>query len=207
MSYGRCVEFLVFLACVRATSTLTIRQEPRAVYNNQTGQFHVQLTCISHHGAPRVIWTNPRGQRLNTSSSDGGEFRLLLPNPVTSGLYDCCAFAPNTKPRCASVSVNNVDARFMLMEAEHSDRMNRMDAKFNKTNGEQSVLFHNLNGSYDESKALKQQMTTLQNESKALKQQMKTLQNESKALKQQMTTLQNEIKGLKQVEQQRETFQ
>ncbi|KAK7474485.1 hypothetical protein BaRGS_00034239, partial [Batillaria attramentaria] len=136
------------------TYTLTIRQEPRAVYNKQTGQFHVQLTCISHHGTTRsIIWTNPLGHELNSSSSDGGEFRLLLPNPVTTGLYDCCALAPNAKTACpesssASVFVDNVDARFMVMKAEYSDRLKRMEARFNKTNGEQSVLLHNLNGSY-----------------------------------------------------------
>ncbi|KAK7487629.1 hypothetical protein BaRGS_00021179, partial [Batillaria attramentaria] len=101
MSYRGLVEFLVFFVCVKAASTLKIRQEPRAVYNNQTGQFHVQLTCISHHGTTRaVIWTNPLGHELNSSSSDGDEFRLLLPNPVTSGLYDCCALAPNAKTTC-----------------------------------------------------------------------------------------------------------
>ncbi|KAK7507287.1 hypothetical protein BaRGS_00001222 [Batillaria attramentaria] len=153
------------LSYLKATSTLEIRQEPRAVYNKQTGQFHVQLTCISHHGTTRaVIWTNPLGHQLNSSSSDGDEFRLLLPNPVTSGLYDCCALAPNKtclESSSASVLVDNVDASFMVMEAEHSDRLKRMDAKFSKMNDEQSVLLQNLN---DENKGLKQQMETLQSE-------------------------------------------
>ncbi|KAK7487596.1 hypothetical protein BaRGS_00021146, partial [Batillaria attramentaria] len=115
------------------TSSLEVRQEPIAVYSKQTGQYHVQLTCTSHHGTTAsVIWTNPLGQKLNSSSSDGGEFRLLLPNPVTSGLYDCCALAPNAKTTCpesssASVLVDNVDARFMVMDAEHLHKLREMD--------------------------------------------------------------------------------
>nr|KAG5703584.1 hypothetical protein BaRGS_000969 [Batillaria attramentaria] len=110
-------------------ATLDAAQQPGAVYDSQTGQSHVQLTCSSRRQPPASVqWISPLGTKLSSTSSSGGVFSLLLPNPVTGGSYTCrlppnaaaVACLPPNSPALAgaTVLVDETEARLAVLEGQ-----------------------------------------------------------------------------------------
>ncbi|PVD18516.1 hypothetical protein C0Q70_21065 [Pomacea canaliculata] len=85
---------------VYGAESLSARQERVAVYDNKTGQLHVQLSCggyvIIGHPPLSVEWTFPSGEKHLTSIHINGFFIINLPNPVEGGSYTVSPVVPVT---------------------------------------------------------------------------------------------------------------
>nr|QBA18365.1 VIgL family ZP-related protein 1 isoform 3 [Littorina littorea] len=114
--------------------TLTVKQDPTALWVNSTQQWVIRLTCglFTFLGQPpiRVTWITPALKTMSSSGYDNGNFYLTLPSPVVGGNYTCNIprhFLPDVCVKdgnhanftvTSSVLVDEVKARLSLVEAE-----------------------------------------------------------------------------------------
>lgn len=114
-----------------------VTREEEAVLDVLTQEWHVQLACgnFSDRGHPPVdvMWTDPKGEQLQSSGFEDGFFLLKLPNPVVGGNYSCRispssasssshaagACLPKDSPlrNVEMTSVNETAGRFSVLEA------------------------------------------------------------------------------------------
>nr|QBA18367.1 VIgL family ZP-related protein 1 isoform 1 [Littorina littorea] len=115
--------------------TLTVKQDPTALWVNSTQQWVIRLTCglFTFLGQPpiRVTWITPALKTMSSSGYDNGNFYLTLPSPVAGGNYTCniprhflpdvCVEDGNHENNTviSSVLVDEVKARLSLLEAEN----------------------------------------------------------------------------------------
>ncbi|XP_025079790.1 uncharacterized protein LOC112555570 [Pomacea canaliculata] len=124
---------------IHHSEALWAQQERATVYDNNTGQLHVQLSCGKYvtTGNPPVSveWKFPSGETQLVSTHINGKFFLTLPNPVEGGNYTCrlsSRFPPvSCLPRnssvfaSSSVTVDEVKIRLSLLEGEQE--MNKIE--------------------------------------------------------------------------------
>ncbi|XP_025081993.1 protein bark beetle-like [Pomacea canaliculata] len=109
---------------------LTASVQPRAVYREDTREWHVQLECgkLLDIGNPpfTVLWTTSQEETVNSSSYSNGTFYLTLPNPAEGGDYTCSLSSTDHTTAClnlnpslangAAVKVDSVLTKFMVLE-------------------------------------------------------------------------------------------
>nr|QBA18385.1 VIgL family C1q-related protein 10 [Littorina littorea] len=113
---------------------LHVREEVKAMLDNSDQQFHVVLSCgtFTYLTYPpfEVEWTHPDGSQENSSTYNDGKFQLLLANPIKGGNYSCripahsaaaaCLPGHTPKPVVAGISVDSMEGRLTVMEAQQS---------------------------------------------------------------------------------------
>lgn len=174
------------MAQARIDATMKGRQAARVVFDSRTGQHHVLITCKSQGRQPSaVIWTTPSQEVVNSSQTDDGDFRLLLPNPVSGGNYTCRLPADSPAARClprddpalsgGTVFVDAMDARLQLLEAgqaalrRENDNFKKENVNFKKENSDLKQEAQKLKDSFKkQTDDFKQEVEKLKNSQKAL---------------------------------------
>ncbi|KAK7105730.1 uncharacterized protein [Littorina saxatilis] len=113
---------------------LHVTEEVKAMWDNSDQQFHVVLNCgtFTYLTYPpfEVEWTHSDGSKGNSSTYNDGKFQLLLANPIKGGNYSCripahsaaaaCLPGHTPKPVFAGISVDSMEGRLTVMEAQQS---------------------------------------------------------------------------------------
>lgn len=93
------VTLLVVDPAVANNKTMIVTRMPEVVYDNATGEFHIQLACAPSDSLGNipvgVFFTLPSGQRLNSTGLDNGHFTVNVPNTPGEGQYTCEVINPN----------------------------------------------------------------------------------------------------------------
>lgn len=164
----RRAEMNVFEGTLTPDGRLRVSQQPGAIFNNVTRQWHAFLSCgnISSSSKPfvDVEWITPSGDTEASWSYENDHFLFLLDNPITGGSYICRAKLAARFDGCLSgnqshalqsvVTVDKMDARVTVLEAQNSrlrEEVGRL--KMNQNDGnplsKTRVSFHaRLNSSF-----------------------------------------------------------
>lgn len=193
--------------------TLEITQQQVAVYDNQTGLYHVQLTCTSRgHSVSGVEWITPSGTKLASSGSTQGEFSLLLPNPVEGGSYTCrlapedaCVLSASPGLAQDVVLVDETEARLAVLEAQQltlsqeNDRLTLQTAQCQQAGSTYAANMDALRGRVTQLETRHANLEVSNNQLKAdnsrLRADNSNLTSQLSSLKTEVTRLSSELRG------------
>ncbi|XP_076442678.1 uncharacterized protein LOC143281361 [Babylonia areolata] len=189
---------------ILVTSSLEVWMEEGASLSPNTSQWSLHLTCgrfMYGVAAPfDVIWTDPTGLQLPSSSYSNGSFHLLLPPPVTLGNYTCsvpryvstCSHSVAPPELQGSVEVGGVAARLALLEGRQGT-LSRENQELTQ-HVDTALREHGL--LEDRIHALEKAQAVLTNDSQTYQTQIDQLQSQTKATDTAMAQLSQRIQQL-----------
>ncbi|XP_070198000.1 uncharacterized protein [Littorina saxatilis] len=220
LSHRHSVILQVGESLMTKDKTLTVKQDPTALWANSTLQWVIRLTCglFTFLGQPpiRVTWITPALETMSSSGYDNGIFYLTLPSPVAGGNYTCniprhflpdvCVKNGNQENNTvtSSVLVDEVKARLSLLEAEKRTlKSEYRELKDTEREHDERIsnLTHYVNVKESKDENFAETSTVLVNEVKArlslLEAEKRTLKSENRELKEQLRdTIQEHDEGI-----------